>query len=239
VTAKSAPITLVDRAASLTAAAERIRARNVADADASAVNDALTAFTKCLTALRPPLAQARALCQHGVTVATPTNGSSIASALRDLAERIDTNPVSVRQRAGEIAQLDAYVDELQTVVDETLRTRLSNARGGAQAGIVQLLRNIALDAAADNLETALAKLDAFEEQLPETVSDLRTLDSAAESIHETFAELEKPEYDLLIKFVRRTYQGPQPTLADVDPALFGQLQSSGAATNFVVRLRDR
>jgi hypothetical protein len=239
VTDQVASTTLLERAADLADAAKRIRARNAADADASALDDALTAFTKCLAELRPALAQACALREHGVPIATPANGAEIAENLRALAGRIDSDPVAVRERSQEVNRVETYTSALQGVVDDTFRTRLGEARGGAQAGIVQLLRNIALSEAAEELERALATLDAFDEQHPRTLEDLEALDSAAQSIHETFDKLEEPEYNLLIKFVQRTYAGPQPTLADIDPELFGQLQSSGAAANFVVRLRER
>jgi hypothetical protein len=239
VTDPAATTTLQERAAALNDATKRITARNAAAADAAALDDALMTFSKRLDDLRPALAQARALREHGVPIAAPTNGAQIAEALRELAERIDSNPVAVRQRQQEIDRVDGYTSAVQSVVDETLRKRLGEARGGAEAGIVQLLRKIALDDAADKLESALATLDAFEAQHPRSLGDLEALDAAAKSIRETIDKLEEPEYNLLIGFVRRTYAGPQPTLADIDPDLFGQLQSSGAAANFVVRLRER
>lgn len=229
---------LLARAAELENAAKRISARNAADADASALGDARDTFSNCLDELRPALAQARALCAHRVNLAMPTNTSQVAEALRGLATRIDADPTAVRERRQEVDSIKQLTSAVSSEVETTLRARLQEARGGAGAGTVRSLRMIALNDDADALEGALAKLDGFGKQLPRTVEDLQAVDAAQESIRATIAVPKDPKHSRLSAFLQRTLAGPPPTLADVDPELLVELQSSGAATNFVVRPRE-
>jgi hypothetical protein len=230
---------LLTRAAELENAAKRISARNAAEADASALGDALDTFSKCLDELRPALAQARALRAHGVDLAMPTNTFQVVEALRGLATRIDANPTAVRERRQEADGIKQLTAAVSSEVETTLRARLQEARGGAGAGTARSLRMIALNDAADALERALANLDEFGKQLPRTVEDLQAVDAAEESIRATIAAPMDPKHSRLRAFLQRTLDEPPPTLEDVDAELLLELQSSGAAVNFVVRPRER
>src|SRR4051812_37048407 len=112
--------TLIDRASELTVAAQRVAKRTAAAADASALSDALATFERHRETLRPAASRARAMRDHGITLALPTNGPRVAEELRVLAARINDDPTAVRNRRQTVELVDSFVSVVRTDVDAKL-----------------------------------------------------------------------------------------------------------------------
>lgn len=238
-TSAVAQASLMDRAVELERAAKRIGARKAAEADKAALRDALRTFTRLGEQLAPTLDRVQALATDGDAPPLPPGAKKLAKALIELAERIDADPVAVRERQQEIDRVEQFSSSASASIEGMLKRMLADARRGAQDGIVRSLRSIGLTDAASSLMEALEVLDAFEDDLPRTTDDLRAVKDAGAKIQTTFASLEEPRYDRLVKFLQRTSAASPPTLADIDCGLLEELQASGAAHNFVIRPRER
>lgn len=226
---------LLDRSARLRDAAERIRARDAADAHVDALTEGGDAFSAVRDSLRSALAETHALADRDVRIAVPTHGPRIAEQLRALADRIEADPLAVRERTVQLQLVQSYVASLQADVEAALRGRVEAARGRSDAGLVGALRQIGLDEAADQIETALTTLDRFAVRLPRSADELRAVDEAGTTIDATLKQLTDPRYSGLVAFIQRVLAPRAPTLADIDCELLEELQASGAAANFMIR----
>lgn len=229
--------TLAGRASILEKRAKRLQVRKASAADAYALSQAKDDFSELHDDLVKVLAEVRVLRDAGESLRLPTP-SRIAQALTELADRIDADPVGVRQRRQQTDMLTTYAEAVKQDVEARLEARVDAARGGAEGGLVAGLRQIGLSDAAALLDAALETLARFKGRLPRTAEELAEVDDAAKAIRETMEALEDPRHARLLDFFRRAVGSPRPTLADVDAALLHELQTSGAAANFVIVPRE-
>lgn len=221
---------LLQRAKRIEGQVQRIEVRNRTDSEDSALSEALDTFESQRAVLHPLVEQARALQAHGDDVELP-DPSGLIRGIKKLADGIDTDPIAVRRRRNQVNQLEKLVGEVRRQVGRAVEARLREAKGDANASLVDLLRMAGLDRPADALAVALRTLDDLAADGPRSVENWRQVDSAAAAIRDAVSKSGTPIMDFT-----REVLGGRLTLADLDDELLAELKRQDAARNFSVRL---
>jgi hypothetical protein len=210
-----------------------LRRRRAAEHDAYALNQALEHFTELRIALEAALDAVTLVTGAGASLALP-NRRRVVEAIADLADRVDTDPIEARERGKATDLLNGWVTAVASDAHRRLVDLVSRARGGAEPGLASVLRQIGLTDAAATLADALTTLDGYAATLPTTAEEMAEVQQAAEAITSTMQALDDPRYARLLQFVRASMSTQRPTLNDIDAALLEELQTTGAAANFVI-----